>query len=417
MIWILAVVAGLLAAALLLLRFNGAWIYTVWDRATRNSTDGIPPGYDLPRYFVRKPSGDLDLISRWPGWDGWYFFVLPENNGVPVRMLRASLMTGLYGLDGVDNYERLQFRLSTFDAVEVLSLAPSLVATPSGEERRSNLSQHYLPRRWSLRMNPDELDVSVTGRRPRNDEEFEEYGRVQGSWPNYRVRCLNPEGDIAADLGFKAEKVVWWADAPGLFTYFSVLGSFQGTIALRAGASKPDPHKVASGEKTYEIRGAGALEHGFARKWFSADRLFLPVRLANYLAPSFRPIRYHYETFLGETGERGGFMHARAFGIPVRDRGGFFLDGGYIPIDGVEILYLDEPDRVAAYGTQRPPVEFYRRWRVRATTAKGVLEYVGTREFPPPPVASNMTYYPFTYEGTYRGNTLRGRGYGEYVHI
>jgi len=45
------------------------------------------------------------------------------------------------------------------------------------------------------------------------------------------------------------------------------------------------------------------------------------------------------------------------------------------------------------------------------------LTYTCQRDFPPAPVAPNMTYYDFSYEGTYKGASMRGRGYGEYVHI
>jgi len=232
------------------------------------------------------------------------------------------------------------------------------------------------------------------------------------------LRVLNPEGDISVDLNFTAEKVVWWADAPGLFTYFSILGRFEGRVALRGGSAKPDPHQIPATAQAYEVRGTGALEHGCARRFFNADGLFLPVRLLDYIAPAFRPIRYHYETFIGNGGECGGIMHARAFGIPVRDRGGCFLNGTYIPIESVKITYLDDPapDLVSANCAVRPPVAFYRKWRVQAMTHGGLLEYTAVREFPPAAVASNMMYYQFAYEGSYRGRPLRGRGYGEYAH-
>jgi hypothetical protein len=268
-------------------------------------------------------------------------------------------------------------------------------------------------------MKTNELDVAITGQRPKSDEEYEELGRFTGKWPTYKLRVLNPDGDVDVDLSFTAEKVVWWADAPGLFTYFSILGRFEGKLTLRAGSHKPDPRKIPANPETYEVRGSGALEHGFARKLFSADRLFLPLRLLNTILPSFRPIRYHYETFIGSAGEQGGFMNARAFGVAVRDRGGFFLDGGYVPIEGVKITYLDTPppDLVGANCPTRPPVKFYRKWRVEAMTKGGALEYTAVREFTPASIASNMTYYHFTYEGSYRGKPMKGEGYGEYVHI
>ena len=65
----------------------------------------------------------------------------------------------------------------------------------------------------------------------------------------------------------------------------------------------------------------------------------------------------------------------------------------------------------------RPPVTFYRKWRVQARTNDGVLEYVGVREFPPATAASNMMYYQFACEGSYKGRSFKGQGYGEYVHI
>src|SRR5689334_8445695 len=120
----LAAIVALLAAALLLFRFNGAWIY-LWDRATRNGRDVLPREYEIPRYYRLRPDGSVDFAARWPGWDGWYFFVMPDDAHLPMKMARASLMTGLYGLDGVDNYERLLLRLSTFEAAEFLCLAPS----------------------------------------------------------------------------------------------------------------------------------------------------------------------------------------------------------------------------------------------------------------------------------------------------
>jgi hypothetical protein len=415
----LAAAAAILAVGLLLLRFNGAWIYRVWDRATRNPTGQLPAGYELPRYFRETAKGDIDVTTRWPGWDGWYFFLLPDDRTLPVRMVRASVMTGLYGLDGIDNYERLKFRLDTFEAVECLSLIPTVMRTPGGFEMRNNLSQHYLPRRWHLYMKPQVLDVAVTGQQAERDEAYEEYGRVQGSWPYYRMHFLNPEGGIEVDLNFTAERVIWWADAPGLFTYFSVLGNYDGRVRLLGGSAKPDAHQIPAAEESYAVTGSGAFEHGFARKLFSADRAFLPVRLFNYLAPSFRPIRYHYEMFLAEEGGRGGFMHARAFGIPVRDRGGFFFEGTYVAIGGVRVEYLEDPppDLVAANCPGRPPVTFYRKWRVRAATESGELVYTAAREFPPASAAANMMYYHFVFEGTYRGKRLAGRGYGEYVHI
>jgi hypothetical protein len=220
-------------------------------------------------------------------------------------------------------------------------------------------------------------------------------------------------------MDFEAERIVWWADIPGVFTYFAVFGRYNGAITYLRGTRKDDPHHITGSPEVYPLKGRGCFEHGFARKLFGADRLFLPIRLLNYILPGFRPIRYHYELFLGDAGHQGGFMQAGAFGIRVRNRGGLYLNGRYDPIESVEITYLNDPapDLVAAHCPSRPAVTFYRRWKVRARTREGVLEYTGTRDWPPASIATNMTYYQFEYEGSYAGQPIRGRGYGEYVHI
>ncbi|HZT34247.1 MAG TPA: hypothetical protein VFA33_30425 [Bryobacteraceae bacterium] len=419
MLAVALVAAGLLAAALLLFRFNNLWIYRVLDRATRNQRDRLPTAYEIPRYYSLKPDGSVDYAARWPGWDGWYFFVLPDDRGLPVKMIRASLMTGLYGLEGIDNYDRLLLRLSPFAAAEALALIPTTVRTPAGIEKRNNFSQHYLPKRSDLRMAISRLETALAGEDLSEETKLVEYGRIEGAWPDYHFRAMNPEAEITVDVRFHGESLVWWADVPGLFTYMACFGRFEGTIHYQQGTEKPDPHQIPEHPETYSFQGAGAFEHGFARKPFGANRLFLPVRLINRILPSFRPIRYHYELLIGDGGHHGGFMQAAAFGVKVRDRGGLYVEGRYIPIDSVRVTYHDDPppDQMAAHCPGRPPVTFYRRWTVEARTGEGLLSYTGTREWAPAPVAPNMTYYYFTYEGAFRGAAIQGRGYGEYVHI
>jgi hypothetical protein len=415
-------VAVIIVAALLLYRFNGAWIY-LWDRATRNGRDRIAPEYELPRYFKLKPDGTPDYAAKWPGWDGWYFFAIPDDPDFPSKLVRASLMTGLYGLDGIDNYERLLLRLSTSEAAEYLCMAPSIMRTASGGEKRNNFSQHYQPKEYDLGMSIGELDTRISGEDIAKETDFLQYGRISGKWPDYRFQFFNPDANIRLDLRFRGENLIWWADLPDVFTYFTCLGRIEGTITYYDGTEKPDPHKIPDHKETYAIRGTGGFEHGFAHRLFSANRLFLPVRLLNYTFPSFHPIRYHYEVLIGDrVGDkdlRGGFMLARAFGVNVRDRGGLYLDGRYIPINGVRIRYAEEPapDLVAMHCPGRPPVAFYRKWTVEAETGEGVLTYTAWRDWPPAPVAPNMTYYQFTYDGSYQGNAIAGRGYGEYAHI
>ena len=421
MIALLAVITGVILVGFLLFLFNGLWIYAVWDRAKRNGRDSLPREYEIPRYYTLKNGGSVDCEAKWPGWDGWYFFAIPEAPDLPFRMIRASLMTGLYGLEGIDNYERLKLRLSPADAAEALSLIPTAVRTPSGIEQRNYLSQHYLPKASGLRMSAGTLDIAMSGEDVSNDTDFLQYGRIAGAWPDYHLQSYNPEANISADLRFHGERLIWWADVPGLFTYATCLGRYDGTITYHDGIQKPDPHDIPDRPEdsvTYQIRGRGGFEHGFARRLFSANGLFLPIRLLKSAIPSFHAIRYQYEVMTGDEGPSGGFMQASAFGVKVRDRGGLYLDSRYVPIDGVQIRHLSEPppDVVAAH-CPASPATFYRRWVVEAKTPEGLLSYTGSREWPPAPVAANMTYYHFTYEGTYKGAVIRGRGYGEYLNI
>lgn len=416
---ILIAILIVLIAVGLLIRYNALWVYRVLDRATRNSTRFLPEGYMKPRYYRTDHDGAVDASVRWPGWDGWYLVVMPDDPRVPTRMARCSIMTGLYGLEGIDSYDRLMWRLSTLDAAEQLTFVPTLISTPKGAEMQSNLSQNYVPREGHLLMAPDELHVSIMGRRITDYEALEEYGSVSGTWPHYHFRFLNPEAQIRIELELRAERIIWWADVPGVFTYFSVFGTFEGHIVYRHGTRKDDPHQITGDEETYPIRGSGSFEHGFARRFVGAERLFYPARLLGRLIPSFRPIRYHFEQLFAPGSLEGGIMRASAFGVELRNRGGFFLDGTYYPIHGVRINYLDEPepDLVAARCQGRPPMKLYWRWKVVAQTDDGVLEYTATREWVPTLVATSMSYYHFTFEGTYRGVLIHGRGYGEYVHL
>jgi hypothetical protein len=413
-----AIVIGVVAlAAYLLLRFNRFWIYRIFDRALTNSRTSLPPAYELPRYFTSTPSGQVDVSVRWPGWDGWYFFMLPADRGLPVKMVRASLMTGTYGLDGVDNYERLLLRLSTFDVVEHMVLLPTEVRSSTGSERYNYLAHDYLPKAADLTMKPDTLDVAVRGVKPEEQARQEQYGRIQGRWPDYRFEFLNPEAEVRVSLSYHAERILWWADLPGIFTYFAAFGAYEGVITYARGTQKDDPHSLPRRPESFPLRGRGCFEHGFAAKRSNYDGWWAPIRWLQRVAPSVRPVKYHYELFIDNDGLEGGFMLARGFGINFRDRGGLYRGDDYVEIERVRIDYVHgEVDRVAnCQGTRWVP--FPRAWKVRAQTPTGLLEYTATREWPPAAVSTNMMYYHFAYAGTYRGTPIQGRGYGEYLTL
>lgn len=409
--WWLAGISALILLYLLL-RFNSLWVYLLFDRALRNERTSITPAYELPRYFRLDASGNANTDVRWPGWDGWYFFVIPREASQSAKMIRGSVMTGLYGLNGVDNYSLLPHRLSPFMAVEGLFLIPVDVPSSASVENgrgqtKENHFWHDYVSKPHLEMGIRNLETSFNTLSVGADEGSLR-GTVTGKWPNYsfRFRGAGANVDIETEFKFQGKNLVWWADIPGIFTYFASFGEFDGTMSVRT----PGADRTAS----TRIQGVGAFEHGFARKAFNFDLLYSPVRFIQLFVPQFRPICYHYELFVSNGGFSGGWMKARGFGIDFRNRGGFYWDGEYIPIQSVKVEYSDpEPNEVfGACGAT-----FYRRWQVKATTANGELEYVSCREWPAAPVASNITYFNHSFEGTYRGTSIRGNGYGEYLNI
>ncbi|HYE63946.1 MAG TPA: hypothetical protein VD966_00095 [Pyrinomonadaceae bacterium] len=408
-VYFLLVVTIVLITGYLVLRFNSLWIYRLFDRALRNEKHHLDERYEIPRYYVLKKGDELNTSVKWPGWDGWYFFFLPEEEDFPVKMIRCSLMTGLYGLDGIDDYQKLsQSGLNSFNAVEYLTLVPSDEKADETKRRENNLSQHYLPKATDLIMSWKQLDTTITTVEVDGGADVALYGRMRGAWPNYTFQFTNTEAKFKCDLKYQGDSIVWWADVPNLFTYFAAFGKFQGEISYL------ERKLGGGGEEIRKIKGVGAFEHGFARKPFNFDLFWLPVKLLQKVFPRFNPIRYNYQLFIGANDWQGGFMQAIGFGINFRNRGGFHFGGRYRPINGVKVQYLDDPlpDIVTASGR---PEKFYRRWKVKAETDDGTLEYVATREGPPPRITGNMMYYFFTYEGAYQGQSVSGRGYGEYL--
>jgi hypothetical protein len=298
---------------------------------------------------------------------------------------------------------------------EFLCLVPTELTVEGKAQHHSLLSHHYLPRRNNTEIRSGRLDVKIAGRDPKRDEIKQFYGQIAGAWPNYRMEFRHPEAGISIQLSYRGKNILWWADLPGVFTYFAALGRFTGEIRYEDGVERPDAHQIEGPETRFPIQGVGAIEHGFARKPFDFDPLFLPVRLLKRILP-VNPIHYHYELFVDESGMQGGFMLARALGVAVRNLGGIFLEGAFRRIQGVKIEYDESSREVVDHGVPERAV-YYRRWKVMARTEGGVLEYTGVREFPPAPVAPHMTYYHFRYAGSYQGRRIAGRGYGEYAHL
>ncbi len=386
------------------------------DGATANSRTSLDAKNELPAYLAPS-SGEPDPSLRWPGWDGWYFFMVPDDIRLPLKMVRASIMTGLYGLDGVDDYSKLPPGLSAFHAIEHLVLTPTEVSTPDGLEKLNFLSHRYLPKRTALGIHRNVLDVTSDRANGNQLDAMRPYGRVEGAWPRYRFDFVNPDAEIKLSLQCTMKDIIWWADIPGIFTYFAAFGDFSGSITYGRGAFPREPGAETNEPQTYAIEGRGAFEHGYARKPFNFDTLWYPVRIIEALVPSFKAIRYQYELFLGDHDLHGGFMLARGFGIDFRNLGGLYLNGDYVTIKRVTIEYPEAGSEKAAIGRDGRSVTFHREWKVSGVTDHGLLEYTGRREWPPPRVSSNMIYYNFSFSGSFKGKSISGTGYGEYLSL
>jgi hypothetical protein len=373
------VIVALLVAGYLVLRRYAPRLLALYDRAMYNRRDYVEPRFELPVYAQPDPS------ARWPGWDGWYILMIPREE-VPVKAVRASVMTGLYGLDGIDHYPELR-GLSASEAVEYLMMVQT--------ETTSHLFRRYLPKQTDLAIRRDQLLVAV-----------KDWGEIGGQWPHYRVLMKDPEADIELSLTYTGKHLIWWADFPSLFTYYAAFGEVQGTIALNG--------------QEYTLSGLGTFEHGFARKPFNYDVLLKPLRLLQKLL-RFTLIHYHYNILIGNDGSHGGMMLAQGVGIDFRNLGGVYLpDGRFVRLAAIEIEYLEleELENQAL----APATPFPKKWVVRAAAESGSFEYTATRESPPALIAAHMIYCDFRFSGTYRAPGItdvpvRGHGYGEFVRM
>lgn len=354
------------------------------DKSTQNSRNTLSLSYEKPKYYVLNTDGVIDTTKRWWGWDGWYFLAwkkIPESASV----IRGSIMTGLYGIEGIDNYEKLMLHLSSSDAAESLLMITQPKITPFLHE--------YRPKHQNLQIKPNSLDVKLAGR-----------GEIMGKWPEYNFKISNPQEGLEVTLHYKARDIIWWADIPGVFTYFTTFGFMDGELKTEEGTSE-------------KISSPGCFEHGYSKKLFDYDTLFLPIRLWRRLFP-IKIVHYHYELFFTEEGMHGGIMKAKGFGIEVRNRGGIYLPDReeYVRIKKIRDIKYQKPRRMEI-GCAARPETFYEQWDVEAETEKGILRYTAKQENPPAHTARHMIFYSFIFEGSLGSQRLSGKGYGEYACI
>jgi hypothetical protein len=381
--WILVIVAiilGLAIAAYMALRLAAVQIFGLYDRALRNRRDRLDSSYELPAY------AQDNLGAKWPGWDGWYVLLVPQDSEAPAKAIRVSIMTGLYGLEGIDHYAELR-GLSAFEAVEYLIMIQT--------DATSQLFRRYLPKQTDLAIRRDQLLVVV-----------KDWGEIGGQWPHYRIQMHAPEADMALSLTYTGKHLIWWADLPHLFTYFAAFGDLQGTLTLNG--------------QDYTVRGLGSFEHGFARKPFNYDTLLRPLRGLQKLCRCTL-MHYHYNLLIGADGFHGGMMLAQGVGIDFRNLGGIYLpDGRFVRLTQIEVDYLEfeELDDQAL----SPAIQFPKKWVVRATAESGSIEYTATRQSPAALIATHMIYADFRFLGRYRTPgtddvAVSGHGYGEFVRM
>lgn len=378
--WILVIIVVVIGGAYLALRAAPEQVLGLFDRAPSNSRDRVDPHDEVPAYAQR------DLTTKWPGWDGWYILMMPREDGVPAKAIRVSMMTGLYGLDGIDHYAELQ-GLSPFDAVEYLLMIQT--------DATSHLFRRYLPKHSDLAIRRDQLLVVV-----------KDWGEIGGQWPHYRVAMRDPEKGIELALDYTGKHLIWWADFPHIFTYFAVFGDLEGRLTLN--------------DQEYRITGQGCFEHGFARKPFNFDTILKPLRALARLFP-FTIMHYHYNLLIGTDGFYGGMMLAQGIGLDFRNLGGLYLpDGRFLPLEKVAIDYV-ESETLAGL-SMSPAIPIPKQWMVRAQAGSGTFEYHATRESPPAVIGEHLIYCDFRFAGTYRAPgseevAVSGRGYGEFVRM
>ncbi|HHT9119375.1 MAG TPA: hypothetical protein ACFYD3_02380 [Candidatus Hypogeohydataceae bacterium YC41] len=356
-------------------------LISLFDRANRNNRLSLSTSYEIPKYYMANPDGSINTGRKWPGWDGWYFLALLDTQN-PAQIIRGSVMTGLYGIEGIDNYDKLLLHLSSTNVVECLFMLPQTGITLQFHE--------YMPKDSYLNMRTDRLEVKVTG-----------LGEVTGNWPVYSFKMADPQDELELSLCYTARDIIWWADIPGVFTYFTTFGCTEGELKKK-------------GEVLQKISSMGSFEHGYAKKCFGYDLPFLPIRLGKLLFP-FNVMHYHYDLLFTKEGMHGGIMLAKGFGIKVRNRGGVYLpQGEYIPVKKIKSIKYEKPKLIDIDCTASP-VTFYDEWHVEAETGKGLLRYTAKKVHPPAQVAKHMVYHSFLFEGSLGNQPLSGTGYGEYA--
>ncbi len=367
-----------------LIYFNLDSILNLIDCSGKRNRLYLEPKDENPVYLKSSSK------KNWPGWDGWYALFIPERNNrgkeFPFNIIRISLMTGLYGIEGIDNYRRLGALHN--EAGESVGMVQS--------KQKSYLSQKYINKDYDIILTKGLLDIRL-----------KDQSQIIGKWPNYLVCYKNDDIQLEVKLRYLSRNTSWWVNVKWIFSYWAAFSSIEGEILFE--------------KKRYDLNGFGSFEHGWMKYYFNFNRI---VRIARFFTKilHIRLIYYHYE-ILSVNGQFGaGTMLAGGpLGMNIRKRcETYFPDNKNIMYNNTKIKYLKFTKQLNPESNKEFNVPS--RWEVSASDDRGEFKYTAEAKSPPAFIASNMIYYDFECEGYYKPKqetkkVFRAVGYGEYVFM
>ena len=379
------IIIFLIITTLSIVYFNLDRIIKIFDNSLDRDRWWIKPVYENPVYF------DQSSNECWPGWDGWYILFVPKwqdkGNNKPFNIIRISIMTGLYGVNGVDNYNKLRKEMITRNEA-----GESLNMVQTGP--KSYLDQQYVDKNFDMVLQNGVLDVKVKDR-----------SMVSGKWPHYYVNADNSNLGLKANLDCRADNVAWWANINGIFSYWSAFSNVKGSIQFKG--------------KKYDLEGFGSFEHGWCKFLFQFNGLVQFARIFTRLL-KIRLIYYHYEILnINDNFGAGTMLAGGPLGMNVRKRcETFFPNNISIVFDNTKIKYRKFKKIVNSVSNKEFKVP--EKWEVFSENGSGKFTYTAEAKSPPAFIAGKMIYFDFICNGYYESkfgekNSFDATGYGEYV--
>ncbi len=350
------------------------------------------------RWWIKGPYENPVYIKdssrqKWTGWDGWYALFVPywedTESERPFNIIRISIMTGLYGVNGIDNYKGLKEELLTRnEAGEYLVMVQT--------ESKSSLSQKYLNKDNEISLANNFLDVTAHG-----------YSQINGSWPNYQVTAIKDDINVDIKLNYHANNVAWWSNIKDVFTYWSAFSHVEGYVQLNG--------------KRYDVKGFGSFEHGWNRFFIQFNAAVQFLRTISRLMGT-RLIYYHYEILsIEDIFGAGTMLVGGPFGMNIRKRcETFFPKGENHRFTNTKIVYKEFRNLLNPVNNRIFKVP--KRWEVFCSNGKSEFKYAAEASSPPAFIAGHMIYFDFVCSGYFKikgknESPFNARGYGEYVFM